>query len=147
MLCLLQVFIILVLTRILGLAGPYLRQPRIVFEIIAGIMLGPSGLGRISLFSRSIFDPSGPSMTGLYILSNFALIFYLYLVGLEVNPIGMISSFHQTGPIALVGMILPFSLGALISNLLYGILMEEATSSSFVVCLYPMSYTYTIYSS
>jgi Kef-type K+ transport system membrane component KefB len=43
----LQVAITLTLTRVLGKVFSYMHQPQVIGEIIAGIFLGPSVLGRI----------------------------------------------------------------------------------------------------
>jgi Kef-type K+ transport system membrane component KefB len=43
----LQVAITLALTRVLGKLFAYLKQPQVIGEIVAGIFLGPSVLGRI----------------------------------------------------------------------------------------------------
>lgn len=45
-LLLLQVAITLALTRVLGKLFSYLHQPQVIGEIVAGIILGPSVLGR-----------------------------------------------------------------------------------------------------
>ena len=43
---LVQAVIIISMCRVLSLLGVYLRQPSVIFEVIGGIILGPSGFGR-----------------------------------------------------------------------------------------------------
>jgi Kef-type K+ transport system membrane component KefB len=43
----LQVAITLTLTRVLGKLFGYIKQPQVIGEIVAGILLGPSVLGQI----------------------------------------------------------------------------------------------------
>ena len=47
---LLQLIVILSFCRILSLLGQFVTQPRVIFEIIGGILLGPSGLGHIKVY-------------------------------------------------------------------------------------------------
>jgi len=50
----------------------------------AGIVLGPTVLGRIPGFSSTIFPTS--SIPILQVISNFALVFFMFIVGLELDP-------------------------------------------------------------
>lgn len=43
----LQLAITLILTRVLGKLFSYIHEPNVIGEILAGIILGPSVLGRI----------------------------------------------------------------------------------------------------
>lgn len=52
-----QLVIIVALSRILHifLGSRWLRQPRVLSEILAGVLLGPTAFGRIPGFSAHIF--------------------------------------------------------------------------------------------
>lgn len=54
-----------------------------MIEILAGILLGPTAFGYIPGFSTKIFPDS--SLTVLETLANMGLIFFLFLVGLELD--------------------------------------------------------------
>ena len=41
-----QTVIIIAMCRGLSVFGGYLRQPTVIFEVIGGIILGPSAIGR-----------------------------------------------------------------------------------------------------
>ena len=52
---LIQVFLTLILTRILGKILSYLRQPQVIGEMIGGILMGPSVLGNIPNYTKTIW--------------------------------------------------------------------------------------------
>ncbi len=52
-------------------------------EIVAGILLGPTAFGLIPAFTENIFPQS--SLGILETLANVGLIFFLFLVGLELD--------------------------------------------------------------
>ena len=85
LLILLEIATIIGLARLIGLLFFYFKQHQVMGEIVAGIMLGPSLLGWIAPnFFKTLF----PSTTTpfLYLLSQIGLIFFMFLVGLELNP-------------------------------------------------------------
>ncbi|XP_015891153.3 cation/H(+) antiporter 15 [Ziziphus jujuba] len=82
-----------------------------------GIILGPSVLGRNHHFANTIFPLR--SVMVLETMANVGLLYFLFLVGVEMD----ISVIRRTGKksllIAVAGMILPFIIGASFSFLLH----------------------------
>lgn len=66
-----QAFVIVALSRLLHLGLRYLRQPRVIAEIIAGILIGPTALGRVPGFTDNIFPPQ--SIPYLNLVANIGL--------------------------------------------------------------------------
>ncbi len=84
-LVLVEVLIVIGISRIVGLGFKAIKQPLVIGEICAGIMLGPSLFGFIAPnLAASIFPPE--TMPFLNVLSQIGLIFFMFLIGLELNP-------------------------------------------------------------
>lgn len=112
-----QAGIIIIFCRILHYPLSKLRQPRVIAEIIGGILLGPSVMGRIPGFTSHIFPPA--SMPTLSLAANLGLVFFLFLVGLEVDLRLLASNWRIALSVGAAGMALPFGLGCAIAYGLY----------------------------
>ena len=109
---------ILLLGRWLGKLFVHFGQPRVIGEIVAGIMLGPSLLGWISPTAMNFVLPRevGPY---LGIIAQIGVILYMFLVGLDFNAGLLRSRAHATVAISHASIVCPFMLGALLALWLY----------------------------
>lgn len=110
LLLLVQVVLILGLSRVMGVLFARMRQPQVIGEMIAGIMLGPSLLGAVSHHTYELLFP-GPSVDLLNTLSQLGVIFFLFLVGLEFEMELVRSRGRATIVTALSSIAVPFVLG------------------------------------
>ncbi|KAF6154617.1 hypothetical protein GIB67_013225 [Kingdonia uniflora] len=125
----LQLMLIVVITRILIFLLKPLRQPKVISEILGGVILGPSILGRSANFSATIFPLR--SIMVLETLANVGLLFFLFLVGVEMD-LGMIRKTSQKAMvIAIACMSLPFLIGSSTTFLFNG--ETQVNHLSFVV--------------
>ncbi|KAJ3215509.1 K(+)/H(+) antiporter [Dinochytrium kinnereticum] len=131
---LVQATIIIATARVLSLGLSYLRQPRVIAEVIGGIILGSSALSKIPAFKTNIFPPE--SLAGFKLVADFGLILYLFLIGLEMDPKSLISTVRKSIPVSLAGIFLPFVLGVGISKLLFDTYADPGKPfSSFMIFL------------
>src|SRR5262245_58697474 len=78
----LQLTIILAAVRLAGTLARKAGQPRVVGEMIAGILIGPTLLGRMfpELHARLIPAQSKPI---IYAVCQIGIVLYMFIVGLE----------------------------------------------------------------
>lgn len=116
---LLQFACVLAACRAIGWIAARVRQPQVVAEMVAGILLGPSLLGAVfPTVQAALFPPQ--SMTALYVISQLGLVLYMFLVGTELETTLVTSRIRSALSISLAGIALPLTLGALLSIWLAG---------------------------
>jgi Kef-type K+ transport system membrane component KefB len=117
-LVLVEVLVVIGLSRLVGLGFRYIKQPLVIGEIVAGIMLGPSLLGLVAPdVSAWLFPPA--AVPFLEVLAEIGLIFFMFLIGLELNPKYLKGQLNVAILTSHVSIIVPFSLGTLMALLLY----------------------------
>ncbi|HEY9629501.1 MAG TPA: cation:proton antiporter [Coleofasciculaceae cyanobacterium] len=126
-LVLFQVLLVIGLSRLVGLGFRWIRQPLVIGEIVAGIMLGPSLLGLISPQLATTLFPA-ETIPFLNILSQVGLIFFMFLIGLELNPKYLQGQMEKAVLISHVSIVVPFSLGSILALLLYPLVSNASVS-------------------
>jgi Kef-type K+ transport system membrane component KefB len=113
-----QLAVIIFVARLFALLFRRLGQPAVVGEIAAGLILGPSVLGKLAPgMSEMIFVTS--ARPALQILSQIGLIFLLFLIGLECDFSHIRARGRAAISISIIGIALPFALGWGLAQLLY----------------------------
>jgi len=109
---LLQLASMLIMARIFAEIAQKFRQPAVVGELLAGIILGPTILGT---FSPEMFDflfqSHASSNLALDGIVQVAVILLLFIAGLEVELHLVYSQGKSAISISLLGLIVPFILG------------------------------------
>ena len=121
---LLALFVILVVARLVGVLFKRIGQPPVIGEVVAGILLGPSLLGRVWPAGSAFLLP--PAMAPyLQAIAQIGVILYMFVVGLELDPAQLKRRPHQAAAISLTGMIVPFLLGLAVAGAIYPALAGE----------------------
>src|SRR5688572_18246855 len=109
---LLTLFIMLVAAKLMAELFERLRQPAVAGEILAGVIIGPSLLGRA--ITSEITS----------ILAEIGVIFLLFNVGLETKPAAIFKVGRRAAIVALLGVGTPFLGGWLLMKVWGGTSVE-----------------------
>ncbi|MED4532102.1 cation:proton antiporter [Metabacillus fastidiosus] len=125
---LLSLLIIIIISQLFGTLAKMIGQPKVVGEMIGGILAGPSFLGILFpslqewLFNKDIKEQ-------LYLLSQLGISLYMFLIGIQVRKEEMENSlFKNAIQLALVGIIPTFSMIFAFSWYIYPSLEFKLTS-------------------
>ncbi|XP_051227115.1 cation/H(+) antiporter 15-like [Lolium perenne] len=129
----LQVAVIVITTRVLVLLLKPFRQPRVIAEILAGIVLGPSVMGQMELWGNMVFPQR--SLLTLETVAHLGLLYFLFLVGLEMDLDVIKRSGKKALFVALAGMALPFCIGTATSFIFRHQVSRNVHQTSFLLFL------------
>jgi Kef-type K+ transport system membrane component KefB len=131
---LLQVIVIVAAAKALGAAFSHIGQPSVVGEIVAGILLGPSLLGRLSPAATAfLFPPS--SMGSLGLLSQIGVILFMFAVGFDLD-LGRLRKVARTAlVVSQASIVVPFFFGTMFALVLYRSMPVAAPRGLFVLFL------------
>jgi Kef-type K+ transport system membrane component KefB len=108
---------ILLAARVFGWMFHRIGQPRVVGEMTAGIVLGPSLLGRFPNAFAFVFPSS--SIPAITVLSQLGLLLFMFVVGLEVDLKRILKQRSAVVLISNVSILLPLALGVGLARALY----------------------------
>jgi len=123
----LQLVVIIIAARFFGSLFRKIGQPRVMGEIIAGIVLGPSLLGLISPQAMSFLFPTN-SLEPLRLLSQIGVALFMFVVGMELDLAHLRKKAHTAIMVSHASIIVPFFLGTALSLLVYGSLAPSQIS-------------------
>ncbi|PAW82242.1 MAG: cation/H(+) antiporter [Pedosphaera sp. Tous-C6FEB] len=110
----LQMFVILAVCRLVGLAARRIGQPQVVGEMVAGVLLGPSLIGWLVPEVQGLLFPA-ESLRVLFVAAQLGIGLYMFLVGVEFET----DLFHlhakSATAVSVSGLLVPFALGALLT--------------------------------
>ncbi len=114
-----QILALLIVGRLLGEAMLRMRQPAVMGQLIAGLLLGPSLFGLLLPDLQHALFPKNPEQKAMIdAISQFGILLLLLLTGMETD----LKLVRQTGRAAvfasLMGIIVPFACGVALGEML-----------------------------
>jgi Kef-type K+ transport system membrane component KefB len=110
--------IVLLVARFFGIVAVRIGQPRVIGEVIAGLALGPSLLGVISPNLQATLFPTDV-LPAIGFVANLGLIFFMFLVGLEVDTKQLRGRVAPAAMISNASVAIPMLLGIAVALPLY----------------------------
>jgi Kef-type K+ transport system membrane component KefB len=111
----LQVAVLLIAARLTGsLVQRYLGQPRVVGEMIAGVLLGPSLFGALAPATQAWLFPAETKPI-LYVIAQMGVGLYMFIVGLGFDRSEFAANAKGAAAVSIAGMLAPFAAAALIA--------------------------------
>ena len=130
---LLQIIVILLTCRCVGLLFKKIGQPTVIGEIMAGILLGPSVLGYFFPQVSAMLFPE-ESIVYIKMLSQFGLILFMFAIGMELDLSVVRKRIQDTIFISHASTIVPFFIGMLMAYFIYeDFAFEETPFLSFAL--------------
>ena len=127
-----QLVVIVSATRLVGWMAARLGQPRVVGEIAAGLLLGPSLLGRLAPGLSAWLFPSA-TLPVLLAVSHLGLLFFMFLVGLHLD-LGMLRASGRTALVTSpVSIVVPLALGMAVAGAIQPRFAPEVSPVAFAL--------------
>jgi Kef-type K+ transport system membrane component KefB len=127
--------VLMVAAHLVGSLFAAMRQPRVIGEIVGGLLLGPTVLGAVAPGVQAwLFPAEGPTAVILAAIYQLGLLLLLFCAGAEIRSVFSRREIRPVAWISVVGMVLPFLAGLAFLRLidqrdLWG---PSATAASFV---------------
>ena len=108
------------LAQLLGFLFVKMRQPKVIGEIMAGIVLGPALLGRIHFASTSFPELAKQHASILNFVYWMGLLLLMFMSGAETKQLFSRNERREVSWLAAVGTGIPFILGLVFGPMLVG---------------------------
>jgi Kef-type K+ transport system membrane component KefB len=128
------VILILIASQLTGKLFAILKQPRVIGEMVCGVLLGPTCFGYFAPeLSAKVLPPD--IMPFLFVLSNIGLSFYMFIVALEIDfEVFDKNLIRSSLLLSASTIIVPFALGTLGGYMFFADLHgENGSLSTFCV--------------
>jgi Kef-type K+ transport system membrane component KefB len=129
---LLAVAIVMLVARLFGALAVRISQPRVMGEVVAGIALGPTIFGWLAPGLQAAIFPAD-ILPAFGIAANLGLVFYMFLVGLELDPRQLKGRLSQAAAISNTSVALPMILGIAVALPLYKLVGPDKKFVAFAL--------------
>lgn len=133
-----QVAVLLGTALACGQAMRALRQPAVLGELLGGVLLGPTVLGRVLPdVAAGVFGGPGDASLAREALTRLGLLFFLFVVGLETDLSQLRRHGRAALSVGLCGSLLPLGMGlALVLALPAGFWGAHAAERPFIFAVF-----------
>jgi Kef-type K+ transport system membrane component KefB len=113
-----DLFIMFLMAKVAGEIFERLHQPAVIGELLVGIAIGPYALGWVGVPSASMVETfqgeASEALESIYmVVAELGVIVLLFMVGLETRLSDILRVGVRAGVVAVLGVIVPFVLGAM----------------------------------
>jgi Kef-type K+ transport system membrane component KefB len=137
--------LLLVAAHAFGYVFARFRQPRVIGEILGGLVLGPTVLGAIAPgLQETLFPSTGPTPLVLDALYQLGLLLLMFGAGAEVRVSFDSKERRTVGAVTITGMVVPFLVGlAFVSLLPEGRFLGPADDQAAFVLVFALAIAVT----
>lgn len=115
---LLQVVAVVLTARLVGGLFARIGQPRVIGEMVAGILLGPSLLGLLSPSAQGFLFPPA-SLGPLHLLAQVGVILFMFVVGIDLDVAHLRQKADAAVLVSHASILVPFFFGSLLAWFAY----------------------------
>jgi Kef-type K+ transport system membrane component KefB len=130
-----DIALVFIASWLLGMAARRLGQPAVIGQIIAGVLLGPSALGRLPGHPTSRLFPHA-ALPYLSVIAQVAIVLFMFTVGYELDRRSLRAQRRTAGAVALAALLVPMGLGsgaAVAFNSSFAALGAKTGTRSFIL--------------
>lgn len=135
---------VIALAQMCGRLAGRLGQPAVVGEMVAGIVLGPSLLGRFAPGAASFLVPV-EIVPHLHVFAQIGVVLYLFVVGLEFDATTMGRRTRAATFVSLAGIMIPLLLGGALGTAIFKLLAPTAVPRSAFVPFFAVAMSVTAF--
>src|SRR5579862_4467311 len=131
-----QIVVLLVVGRLLGELMQQLRQPPVIGQLIAGLLLGPSIFGALAPGAFQALFPSDPTHKAMLEgISQLGIVLLLLMTGMETDLTVFRDARRSAVGISICGILVPFICGCTLGALLPDAMLPS-TSKRIITALF-----------
>ena len=126
------IVVIMVVARMVGYLAVLIHQPRVMGEVIAGIVLGPTVFGALLPELQGEVFPSD-IIPFIGVVANIGLIFYMFLVGLELDTSQLKGRVSQAFAVSNMSVVAPMVLGIAVAVPIFSLVGPDTKFVAFAL--------------
>lgn len=128
-----QLLVVIAAARLTGAVFTGLGLPAVVGEMTAGILLGPSLVGRLAPEAFAFIFPAD-SLGTLKLFSQIGICLFMFSVGMELKADHLKHKVHSAVAVSHASILVPFMLGVVLATFLYDSMAgPQATFKGFAL--------------